>query len=142
QAGRRHVLQFSSYDVAGARWETAPITIAVGNSMFVNWADTPHILATPDGALWAHWLQKNGDAPYAYDVMLAMSPDGGRRWSAPVSPHDDGTQTEHGFVSMWPATAGGLGLAWLDGRNTGGAQHDAHDGPGAVAPGAPSAAGA
>ena len=135
QAGRRHVLQFSSYDVAGARWETAPITIAVGNSMFVNWADTPHILATPDGALWAHWLQKNGDAPYAYDVMLAMSRDGGRRWSAPVSPHDDGTQTEHGVVSMWPAVEGGLGLAWLDGRNTGGARHDEHDGPDAdIAP--------
>ena len=132
QAGRRHVLQFSSYDVAGVRWETAPITIAVGNSMFVNWADTPHILATPDGALWAHWLQKNGDAPYAYDVMLAMSPDGGRRWSTPVSPHDDGTPTEHGFVSLWPAAQGGLGLAWLDGRNTGGghggeAADDGHD---------------
>lgn len=134
QAGRRHVLQFSSYDVPGARWETAPITIAVGNSMFVNWADTPHILATPDGALWAHWLQKSGDAPYAYDIMLAMSRDGGRRWSAPVSPHDDGTQTEHGFVSLWPAVQGGLGIAWLDGRNTGGTAHagadaqDAHGG--------------
>ncbi|GGJ95964.1 sialidase family protein [Luteimonas terricola] len=126
QAGRRHVLQFSSYDVAGARWETAPVTIAVGNSMVVNWADTPHVMATPDGALWAHWLQKNGDAPYAYDVMLAMSGDGGRRWSTPVSPHDDGTQTEHGFVSMWPAAQGGLGIAWLDGRNTAGA-HDGDD---------------
>src|SRR5690606_9855972 len=103
QAGRRHVLQFSSYDVAGARWERAPTTIAVGNSMFVNWADTPHVMATPDGALWAHWLQKNGDAPYAYDVMLAMSRDGGGRWSTPVSPHDDGTRSEHGFVSLWPA---------------------------------------
>ena len=126
QAGRRHILQFSSYDVAGARWETAPATIAIGNSMFVNWADTPHIMATHDGALWAHWLQKNGDAPYAYDVMLATSRDGGRRWSAPVSPHDDGTRTEHGFVSLWPQPQGGLGIAWLDGRNTAGNHGDGH----------------
>lgn len=118
QPGRRHVFQFSSYDLAGARWETAPATIAVGNSMFVNWADTPHVMATADGALWAHWLQKNGDAPYAYDVVLAVSRDGGRRWSEPVRPHADGTQTEHGFVSMWPRPGGGLGIAWLDGRNT------------------------
>lgn len=118
QPGRRHIFQFSSYDVGGARWETAPATIAVGNSMFVNWADTPHIMATADGALWAHWLQKNGDAPYAYDVVLAVSRDGGRRWSEPVRPHADGTQTEHGFVSMWPQPQGGLGIAWLDGRGT------------------------
>ena len=132
QPGRRHIMQFSSYDMAGARWEMAPTTIAVGNSMFVNWADTPHVMATPDGALWAHWLQKNGSAPYAYDVRLARSHDGGRNWSAPVSPHDDGSETEHGFVSLWPQETGTLGIAWLDGRNTAGG-HDAHaaDGPGA-----------
>ena len=122
--GRRPALQFSSYDVPGARWETAPATIAVGESMLVNWADTPHIMATREGTLWVHWLQKNGDAPYAYDVVLAASRDGGRSWSTPVRPHDDGTQTEHGFVSMWPRLEGGLGIAWLDGRNTAGA----HDG--------------
>ncbi|MBJ6979170.1 sialidase family protein [Luteimonas sp. MC1895] len=121
QPGRRHIFQFSSYDLAGARWETAPATIAVGNSMFVNWADTPHIMATADGALWAHWLQKNGDAPAAYDVVLAVSRDGGRRWSEPVRPHADGTRTEHGFVSMWRQPQDGLGIAWLDGRNTAGA---------------------
>src|SRR5690606_690716 len=60
-------------------------------------------------------------APYAYDVVLAVSRDGGRRWSEPVRPHADGTQTEHGFVSMWPQPQGGLGIAWLDGRNTAGA---------------------
>ena len=128
QPGRRHILQFSSYDIASARWEAAPITIAVGSSMFVNWADTPHISATPDGALWAHWLQKNGDAPYAYDVWLSTSHDGGRNWSPPVSPHDDGTQTEHGFVSMWPQGPGTLGIAWLDGRNTAHSAQEGHGG--------------
>lgn len=135
QRGRRHIMQFSSYDVAAARWDMAPATIAVGNSMFVNWADTPHVMATADGALWAHWLQKNGSAPYAYDVRLARSHDGGRNWSAPVSPHDDDTQTEHGFVSMWPQEPGTLGIAWLDGRATAGG-HAAHAADGSEAGGA------
>ena len=126
QRGRRHILQFGKWSPSLARWTQAPATIAVGNSMFVNWADTPHMAATPDGALWAHWLQKNGDAPYAYDVVLSRSRDGGANWSEPVRPHDDRTQTEHGFVSMWAQGDNTLGIAWLDGRNTGGGGHDAH----------------
>jgi hypothetical protein len=119
QQGRRHVLRFSSFDPVAGRWQSAPMTIAIGHSMFVNWADTPHITATPDGALWVHWLQKRGDAPYAYDIMLSTSRNGGARWSEPVVPHDDGTATEHGFVSMWPQGPDRLGIAWLDGRRTG-----------------------
>jgi hypothetical protein len=118
QRGRRHILQFSTYDPATARWQMAPTTIAIGNSMFVNWADTPHIAATPDGALWVHWLQKRADAPNAYDIMLSTSRNGGAHWNGPVVPHDDGTTSEHGFVSLWPASRDTLGIAWLDGRNT------------------------
>jgi len=118
QPGRRHILQFSAYDPAIARWQNAPMTIAIGNSMFVNWADTPHIAATPDGALWVHWLQKRADAPAAYDIMLSTSRTGGARWSAPVVPHDDGSASEHGFVSLWPQSHDTLGIAWRDGRNT------------------------
>lgn len=132
QPGRRHILQFSAYDPAAARWLNAPTTVAIGNSMFVNWADTPHIAATPDGALWVHWLQKSADTPYAYDVMLSTSRSGGARWSPPVMPHDDDTQTEHGFVSLWPQTADALGIAWLDGRNTGGGDQATHAGGGAM----------
>ncbi|MBB6600496.1 hypothetical protein [Luteimonas sp. MC1825] len=118
QPGRRHILQFSSYHPGDLRWQTAPVTIAIGQSMFVNWADTPHITATADGTLWAHWLQKNGTAPHAYDVALSNSRDGGMRWSTPFSPHDDGTASEHGFVSLWPQSPDSLGIAWLDGRNS------------------------
>ncbi|MCD9007616.1 glycoside hydrolase [Luteimonas sp. XNQY3] len=133
--GRRHVFQFSRFDPAQQRWRNAPTTIAIGNRMFVNWADTPHVLATADGALWAHWLQKNGDAPYAYDIALVRSRDGGANWGAYTVPHDDGTQTEHGFVSMWPQADGiGIGIAWLDGRNTAGASHEGHASPGAGGP--------
>ncbi|WP_058835946.1 sialidase family protein [Luteimonas abyssi] len=146
QPGRRHQFRFSNWWPGDARWDVAPKTIALGNRMFVNWADTPHILAMPDGAVWAHWLQRNGNAPYAYDVALARSRDGGANWTAPVVVHDDGTQTEHGFVAMWPQTDNLLGIAWLDGRATAGdgdpaargdhAGHDAGHGAGAPPAGA------
>lgn len=132
QPGRRHLFRFSAWHPAQQRWQHAPANIAVGSRMFVNWADTPHITATLDGAIWAHWLQKNGDAPYAYDVALVRSRDGAN-WSPPLVPHDDRTRTEHGFVSMWPHGTDLLGMVWLDGRHTAGgdpAGHDVHDGSG------------
>ena len=125
--GRRHALQFSTWDPAALRWESPPMTVAVGNSLFTNWADTAHIAATPDGALWVHWLQKNGEARYAYDVMLSTSRNGGMRWSEPLRVHDDGTQTEHGFAALWPQGRDTLGIAWLDGRDTAAEGHGAHD---------------
>ncbi len=114
--GRRPALQFAELYPDG-HWE-GPRTIAVGNAMFTNWADTPHIAATADHALWAHWLQKSAEAPYAYDIMLVRSLDHGMNWSEPRRVHDDNTRTEHGFVSMWPQGDDSLGVAWLDGRNT------------------------
>ncbi|MCW5580697.1 MAG: exo-alpha-sialidase, partial [Luteimonas sp.] len=133
QPGRRHVLQFAAWSTGLGRWMHPPATIAVGNRMFVNWADVPHMAATPDGAFWAHWLQKNGEAPHAYDVVLTRSRDGGANWAPPVMPHDDGTRSEHGFVSMWAQGEGALGIAWLDGRNAGGGGHDGHAAPGGAA---------
>lgn len=129
---KSHALKFARF--ADDRWSD-PQTIARGGDWFVNWADTPHIAATADGALWAHWLQKSSAATYSYDVALVRSGDGGSSWSDPVLVNDDGTPTEHGFVSLWPASPDSLGIAWLDGRRTasaGGhgapAGHDAHAG--------------
>ncbi|GAB3381958.1 sialidase family protein [Lysobacter fragariae] len=110
-----HAMRFAAYDAA--HW-SAPRVIARGTDWFVNWADTPHLLATMDGALWAHWLRKSAVASYAYDVALVRSGDGGATWSAPTRVNDDGTPTEHGFVSLWPASPDSLGMTWLDGRET------------------------
>jgi hypothetical protein len=137
--GRRPALQIAEWHPDG-HWE-GPRTVVVGNAMFVNWADTPHIAATADRALWVHWLQKSADAPYAYDVKLARSLDHGMNWSAPRTVHDDATTTEHGFVAFWPQGESQLGVAWLDGRNTASANaqtdpkphgdaHEGHDGHG------------
>lgn len=114
-----HQLRYARF--SGGRWQPAR-QIARGDDWFVNWADTPHLRASADGALWAQWLRRSADAPYAYDVQLARSADG-RQWSAPVTVHDDATATEHGFVSLWPEGADGMGIAWLDGRRTAGTGH-------------------
>jgi hypothetical protein len=111
---------------------SAPATVAEGEGFFVNWADVPSVVPLADGTFAAHWLQKNGDGPYAYDVRMRTSRDG-LQWSDPFAPHRDNTETEHGFVSIvdWPE-GGGLAV-WLDGREMAG--HDAHGAgmPGAMA---------
>lgn len=124
----RHALRFAQleHDV----W-SAPKTIAQGEDWFVNWADFPSLIALDDGTLAAHYLAKSGEGRFAYDVHVTQSLDSGQTWSPSVIPHTDGTQTEHGFVSMLPSSDGRLFAAWLDGRNTGGG-HDGHGARGAM----------
>jgi len=114
-SGDGHALRFATWE-AGA-W-SEPGTVAVGHDWFVNWADFPSLAALEDGTLAAQWLVRNGESTYAYDVVLALSHDGGRTWSEPIRPHRDGTPTEHGFVSMVPRPDGKFGIVWLDGRDT------------------------
>lgn len=125
----RHTLRYASLEASGS-WSPSR-TIAEGEGWFVNWADFPALAILPDGALFAHWLAKSGPSTYAYDVQVARSTDDGKTWSRPVVPHRDGTQTEHGFVSMTPWSAAAMGVIWLDGRKTAGATPAAHGAAGA-----------
>jgi hypothetical protein len=113
RSGEVALLRFSDRTRAG--W-SEPRTVANGSHLFVNWADVPSVVRLADGSLAAHWLQKSGPGTYAYDVRLAFSTDDGRTWSAPTSPHHDGTKMEHGFASLFQVPGAGLGLIWLDGR--------------------------
>jgi len=100
----------------GDDW-TVGHTVAEGADWFVNWADFPSVQPISDSLWAAHWLQKRPGGPYAYDVALALSLDGGVTWSETITPHDDDTPTEHGFVSLF-AHSGGVAALWLDGRET------------------------
>ncbi len=131
QQGRRNALQFSSYTDAGG-WQSQPRTVAVGHALLANWADTPHILATPDGALWTQWLQSSEDSPSGYDTVLARSRDGGMRWEQITRVNDDGLAAEHGFAALWPAGVDRLGIAWLDGRAQAAAHGEGHHAGGAT----------
>jgi hypothetical protein len=95
-------------------WSDANVVVD-GVDMFVNWADMPSVQPLGTGRLAAHWLQMSADMTYAYDVVFVQSADNGQSWSDPIRPHSDGTETEHGFVSMF-SDGNRTGLIWLDGR--------------------------
>lgn len=109
----KSILKLSSLD--NNQW-TEAITIASGNSWFVNWADYPMIAANGQN-LVAHFLDKSGETTYAYDVKLTTSADKGKTWTDPVILHDDKKQAEHGFVTLLPY-GDNFFVTWLDGRNT------------------------
>ena len=87
-----------------------------GATFFVNWADFPVVWPLGAGRLAAHWLQRGGPATYDYGVRVSFSEDGGDSWSEPWTPHEDGTPSEHGFVSVFGLGHGEAGMVWLDGR--------------------------
>lgn len=92
-------------------------TVASGDNWFVNWADFPSVVPISDELWAAHWLVSREAGGYAYDVHAAFSNDSGGSWSEPFVPHTDGTDTEHGFVSIFRDPRG-VGMVWLDGRKT------------------------
>ena len=100
------------------KWQVAS-DVVTDPDMFVNWADIPSVVPLSAGNWLAHWMSKSADATYAYDVKVSHSSDGGATWSEPTSPHDDGTPTEHGFVSI-SQTHDATHLVWLDGRKMAG----------------------
>jgi hypothetical protein len=115
RAGQQATLKLAERTATG--WSD-PHRVVSGSNLFVNFADVPSARALADGTLAAHWLQQDGGNPDAYDIRLAWSKDGGRTWSAPMSPHHDGTKTEHGFASLVQVPGAGVGIVWLDGRAT------------------------
>jgi hypothetical protein len=121
--GSRYSLRYAAWQEE-RRWDTAT-DVAAGENWFVNWADFPSVVPVDERTLAAHWLQQRPGGVYSYDVMTRLSTDRGSTWSEPATPHDDGTATEHGFVSIanWQ---GRPYAVWLDGRNTAGEGHG-HD---------------
>lgn len=109
----------------GDGW-TTPRTIVEGRDFFLNWADFPSLVVLADGRLAAHWLERSGPGTYSYDVRIAQSSDSGRTWSRGLVVHRDGTESEHGFASLWDS-AGHVAAVWLDGRKYAGAEKADHE---------------
>lgn len=107
-----HALRYATYADTG--W-TRPQTVATGTNWFVNWADLPAVRPLPNGGAVAHYLESNGSSALAYAVRITKKSKHGA-WREPITPHDDGTATEHGFVSLLPWDDGRVLATWLDGR--------------------------
>ncbi len=112
-AGSGHALRLAS--LRGGKWSPS-LTVAEGDSFFVNWADFPAVCPFGEHGLAVAWLWKSGAETYAYQTRVAISTDGGGRWIGPIVAHDDRDGTEHGFVSLVPQGEG-VRAVWLDGHN-------------------------
>jgi hypothetical protein len=92
-----------------------PQSVVRGKDVFVNWADVPSVVPITSTAWVAHWSQLKAETFGAYDVVIATSPDAGATWTTPIVLNDDGTETEHGFATLF-AWGDDVGIVWLDGR--------------------------
>lgn len=113
QGDSRATLKFAERTATG--W-SEPRTVASGTDWFLSWADVPSVVKLDDGTIAAQWLKNTDPAKEAYDLLISFSKDDGRTWTAPVTPHSDGTATQHGFASLFQVPGAGLGVVWLDGR--------------------------
>jgi hypothetical protein len=101
--------------LAGEQW--APASVAAhGSDWVVSAADLPSVQALSERLLVADWRVPSPVSPAAYDILVAVSADGGATWSDPLLLNDDATASEHGFVS-WFRAAEQAGVVWLDGRD-------------------------
>ena len=126
--GTRSALHWVAINFEGE--QTSRGVISEGEARFVNWADTPGIIVLDNGDWVAFWLEHNDpEAPEGYDIKIVRSTDRGRTWSQSISPHYDGTKTQHGFVSLLPDGGDRVLVAWLDGRLAASSSgtHDSHD---------------
>lgn len=115
RASTEHALHFALLDAQGREGRRGQI--AGGSDWFLNGADFPSLVVLDNGDWVSFWLQKTAPDTYAYTIRSVRSRDRGRHWDAPITLHRDGSDTEHGFVSMAPAGADRVQFVWLDGRH-------------------------
>ena len=82
--------------------QESPAVAIRGNDVFVTWSQThPKITA---------------DKPFAGELRLSRSTDGGRTFAPSVLVNDDGQVIQHTFDSIQVAPDGVVHMAWIDGR--------------------------
>ncbi|HUQ53775.1 MAG TPA: hypothetical protein VM692_16215 [Gammaproteobacteria bacterium] len=111
-AGDAAVLRFSTF--ASGAFGT-PHEVTRGDDLMVNWADLPSVQPIARDVWAAHWLKNTPDPSGAYNIVTAVSADGGRTWTSPAQLNDDDTMAEHGFVELF-AWNDSIAAFWLDGR--------------------------
>lgn len=102
--------------LSGDAW-TPPSTVLESDDLVANWADFPRAAQGGDGAIYVSYAVRRGSSPAAYDAVVARAIDPAGPFVALGTLHRDGTETEHGFVSMVAETSG-VRAFWLDGRAT------------------------
>lgn len=106
-----------------------PTTVASGSNWFLSYADPPTVLRRPGGELVASWLISTNPLYEGNDLQISHSQDNGKTWSRPLVPHHDGTEQQHAFASFFELPGNGLGVSWLDGRDTQPSEANPNGGP-------------
>ena len=126
RAGAMAQLKFAERTSSG--W-SQPTTVASGNNWFLSYADPPTVLRRPDGTLVASWLISTNPTYEGSDLHVSYSRDNGKTWAQPFMPHHDGTEQQHAFPSFFELPGNGLGVIWLDGRDTQPSEANPEGGP-------------
>lgn len=123
---KRDSLDVLNYSVMSDKGWQESTEIITGHDWFTNWADFPAI-AENNGNILTNFLQKSATGTYTYDIKLNLySPSAEsseNQWKKSFILHKDGTESEHGFVSMLPYEEDSFFVTWLDGRDTVGKGH-------------------
>ena len=82
----------------GVQWSEAR-TIAAKRHFFHHPAELPEVIAMPNGALMAHWIETPKPDSEAEFVFVSASKDG-VKWTAPAQGQRDKSDVEHGLASM------------------------------------------
>ncbi len=82
--------------------QESPALAVQNNEVFVSWSQT-HPKLTPD-------------KPFAGELRLSKSSNGGRTFAPSVLVNDDGQVIQHTFDSIQIAPNGTVHMAWIDGR--------------------------
>jgi len=114
------ILNYSIFE--NEKWSSTEVVIS-GSDWFTNWADFPAIASTPNGNVLTSFLQKSANGTYTYDVKLNLYNAEKGTLKKNFILHNDGTKSEHGFVSIKPYTGNSFLVVWLDGRETVGKEH-------------------
>jgi hypothetical protein len=126
RAGAMARLEFAERTSSG--W-SEPTDVASGSNWFLSYADPPTVLRRPDGTLVANWLISTNPIYEGSDLYLSYSADNGKTWARPFVPHHDGTQQQHAFPSFFELPGNGVGVIWLDGRDTQPSEANPEGGP-------------
>jgi hypothetical protein len=113
------ILKYTRY--ANGSWMET-VEESSGSDWFVNWADFP-VIAENNGNITSSYLQKSADGTYTYDIKLNLFNGNTNFSKTNFKLHDDGTKSEHGFVSVRAYTGNSFLFTWLDGRETAGKGH-------------------
>lgn len=78
---------------------------------------SPGLAIGPKGDLFVTWATPKEGAPFAADLRLARSVDGGASFAPPLVVNDDGAPINHTFEHVLATETGDIYLIWLDNRN-------------------------